>query len=185
MPDVALGFLPSAFCATAPAQGVRPSCQCRFRRSFCKQDDRLPAQVITLKERIDNRRRSVPPRLGSPQRCIVVASCCPFTAIFRSVKPGIVSIVLRAFFSIQFRSASSSQRRLRLNLKMSAPVPQPASPATFAVAGRRKISLQVSAACLTSFLKSTEICIWSGQIPGNCRFQIRITPPIQTRQGQG
>ena len=43
----------------------------------CKRDDRLAGQVIALKERIDNRRRNVPP--DRKLKCSQFPSCVDFT----------------------------------------------------------------------------------------------------------
>ena len=43
----------------------------------CKRDDRLAGQIIALKERIDNRRRNVPPDREAHKNCVVVLHVVP------------------------------------------------------------------------------------------------------------
>ena len=49
-----------------------------------KRDDRLVGQVIALKERIDNRRRNVPPDWEAHKDCIVVLHVVPLDGNLRT-----------------------------------------------------------------------------------------------------
>ena len=50
----------------------------------CKRDDRLAGHIIALKERIDNRRRNIPPDREAHKDGIVVLHVVPLHGNFRS-----------------------------------------------------------------------------------------------------
>ena len=107
MPDVALEDLAvHQLCALAARRKAFVRLADATPTGGRKRDDRLAGQIIALKERIDNRRRNVPPDREANKDCVVVLMLSRFTAIPGREAGLFISIVLRAFLSIQFRSAS-------------------------------------------------------------------------------
>ena len=85
MPDIALENLAVyQLCAFAARRKAFVRLANAASSGGCKRDDRFAAQVITLKERIDNRRRNVPPDWEAHKDCIVVLHVVPLHGNFRS-----------------------------------------------------------------------------------------------------
>ena len=72
MPDAALeNFAVHQLCAFAARRKAFVRLANAASTGGCKRDDRLAGQIIALKERIDNRRRDIPPdREGKPTKMV-------------------------------------------------------------------------------------------------------------------
>ena len=85
MPDVALeNFAVHQLCAFAARRKAFVRLANVASAGGRKRDDRLAGQVIALKERIDNRRRNIPPDREAHKDGIVVLHVVPLHGNFRS-----------------------------------------------------------------------------------------------------